>query len=335
MNKLWLHLLFVLLACFGCQPTTHANSGPAIESTQVIWDKSEFNGFTDLLYAQGLFFCTFREADSHVGGTDGTIRILVSTDGISWSSAASISKDGVDLRDPKLSEMPDGQPMLTMGGSVYNEGNIVKRTPHVAFSNNGIEWSELSELDMDNEWIWRVTWFDGVGYGMAYNSNDYGSLENPWDLKLFKTVDGLHYELVKEFDIPSHPSEATLRFDSDGRMIALLRRVGNGRIGSAAPPYTDWSWNETSYRLGGPNFLILPEGDMWAATRKVVIDGDEIQTSTILANMTLTSLQEALTFPSGGDTGYPGMVYLDGKLYVSYYSTLNGKNVILFSVVKM
>ena len=33
-------------------------------------------------------------------------------------------------------------------------------------------------------------------------------------------------------------------------------------------------------------------------------------------------------FPSGGDTSYPGMVIHDGKLWVSYYASHEGKAVI-------
>jgi hypothetical protein len=34
---------------------------------------------------------------------------------------------------------------------------------------------------------------------------------------------------------------------------------------------------------------------------------------------------ELVRFPSGGDTSYPGFVIHDGTLYVSYYSSHEGK----------
>ncbi|MAD80997.1 MAG: hypothetical protein QGF59_25915 [Pirellulaceae bacterium] len=57
---------------------------------------------------------------------------IVSDNGDRWESAALIAEDGIDLRDPKLSIMPDGWLMLIMGGSVYDDKgtedeNIVHR----------------------------------------------------------------------------------------------------------------------------------------------------------------------------------------------------------------
>jgi len=37
------------------------------------------------------------------------------------------------------------------------------------------------------------------------------------------------------------------------------------------------------------------------------------------------TLTEALKLPSGGDTSYSGMVLHDGKLWMSYYSSHEGK----------
>jgi hypothetical protein len=118
-------------------------------------------------------------------------------------------------------------------------------------------------------------------------------------------------------------------------MVALQRTESYGLIGHAKPPFTDWQWYTTSYILGGPDFLILPNGEMWASTRKVAFNNGQIETSTIVAKMTLDSFEEVLKLPSGGDTGYPGMVYEDGKLLISYYSSHEGKASIYFAVVEL
>ena len=51
------------------------------------------NAFTDLLRFRDRWWCTFREAESH-GDSIGTLRVLVSEDGDTWSSAAEIAEHG-------------------------------------------------------------------------------------------------------------------------------------------------------------------------------------------------------------------------------------------------
>src|SRR5688572_25627165 len=72
-----------------------------------IWDKGKHNAFTDLSRWRDKWYCVFREAEAHVGG-DGQLRVLESTDGKTWTSAALIEEAGIDLRDPHLSITKDG-----------------------------------------------------------------------------------------------------------------------------------------------------------------------------------------------------------------------------------
>ena len=97
--------------------STAPASEPEILSLQKVWDRGEHNAFTDLIRFQELWWCTFREAKDH-GPSIGQVRMIVSIDGENWESAALLTERDVDLRDPKLSIMPDGRLMLIMGGSV-------------------------------------------------------------------------------------------------------------------------------------------------------------------------------------------------------------------------
>ena len=65
----------------------------------------QHNAFTDLIRWHGKWYCTFREADAHVGG-DGKLRVLESADGKTWESVALVREEGIDLRDPKLRSRP-------------------------------------------------------------------------------------------------------------------------------------------------------------------------------------------------------------------------------------
>lgn len=295
---------------------------PSVLSVNKIWDQAEHSGLADLIFFRGNYFCSIRESDDHAGGRDGQIRIISSSDRIRWTSVALLSLSGTDLRDPMLSEMPDGRLLLTMGGSEYKRGKYQGCHPCVAFSANGSRWSDVEMLDMPQHWIWRVTWHKGAGYGVSYKTDPKDMENTPWVTTLFKTDDALTYTPITEFNVEKNPSEATLRFTSDDTMVALLRRQAPGVIGTAKPPYTRWKWTDIGFRLGGPNFLILPSGEMWAGSRLICA---EKMTRTALIKMTPKTYEPVIVLPSGGDTSYPGLVYRNGLLDMCYYSTHESK----------
>lgn len=304
-------------------------------SLKCIGNQANHNALTDLIDYNKTFLCCFREGEFHAGGKNGKIRILCSKNGLKWNEAALLNKKGIDLRDPMLSQMPDGSLMLNMGGSTYKGDKLITYSPHVAFSNNGLEWSSVVDLKMNREWIWRVTWHNGIGYGVSYHIPAIKNKKKPWLLKLFKTTNGIDYTLVKQLDISCHPSEVTLRFLPDGTMIALVRRHGNAWIGHSQAPYTQWNWFKSQYRLGGPNFIILPNGKMWAAARYFEREGGKRKARTALYKMGSSTLEPVLIFPSDGDTSYPGIVHRGDKLYISYYSSHETKTKVYFATLKL
>ena len=46
-------------------------------------------------------------------------------------------------------------------------------------------------------------------------------------------------------------------------------------------------------------------------------------------------MTEFLALPSGGDTSYPGLVWHDGLLWVSYYASHEGKTSIYLAKVRL
>ena len=146
---------------------------------------------------------------------------------------------------------------------------------------------------------------------------------------LYRSRDGLDWEWITEFRLPDNTwnaSETTLRFMPDGELIALVRPEW---IGTSRAPYTDWSWTKLKHRLGGPNFIRLPSGELWAASR-----GYGQAATTTLARMTRDSYDPVLTLPSGGDCSYPGMVWHDDLLWMSYYSSHEGKTSIYLTKIR-
>ncbi len=319
---------------------------PELISVEKIWDRGAHNAFTDLVRWRGKWYCTFREADGHVGG-DGKLRVLESADGKAWEPVALIAEEGIDLRDPKLSVTPKDQLMISAGGSVYRgTKTLLGMQPRVSFSSDGREWSAPRRILSEGEWLWRVTWHDGKAYGAAYSPpasrapKSAGTGGNPpasadGGLNLYSGHDGIHYERITRLDVPGHPNETTLRFLADDEMVAQVRREAGDRrgwIGRSRPPYTDWKWNEAGISLGGPNFLRLPDGSLWAAGRA---SSPGEGPKTIVARMSRDDYEPVLTLPSGGDTSYPGLVWHEGILWISYYSSHEGKSAIYLAKVKL
>lgn len=301
---------------------------PKIVSVQKIWDEAPHNAFTDLIRFQDKWYCTFREGRGHVGG-DGKLRVLTSTDGGKWESAALLAEKGIDLRDPKLSITPDKRLMIVAGGSIYQNKKFIGRQPRVAFSKNGRNWTHTQRVLVEGEWLWRVTWHDGRAYGVSRSlpTGKEDSVATLWTSR-----DGLHYELITQLDVPDRANETTLRFLPDGKMLALVRREkGNQRgwIGTSSRPYKQWKWHETEHRLGGPNFIRLPNGSLWAASRSYVGSA-----KTVLARFGSDVYEPILTLPSGGDCSYPGLAWHDGILWMSYYSSHEGKSSIYLAKIR-
>jgi len=312
-------------------------AGPEILSVAKIWDQGRHNAFTDLIRWHDKFYCAFREGDGHVGG-DGKLRVLESADGQKWEAVALVGEAGIDLRDPKLSITPDDRLMMVAGGSVYEGRTLKGLQPRVTFSKDAREWTPPARVLTEGEWLWRVTWYGGQAYGISYHVGPLEPAEAKaaaeWTVQLFSSKDGLRFEPVAKLAIPGRPSEATVRFLPSGEMVALVRRDGGNRrgwIGRSQPPYRDWSWKETEHQIGGPNFLRLPDGALWAAGRSYPGGA-----KTVLARMTADGGYEpVLSFPSGGDTSYPGMVWHQGELWMSYYSSHEGKTSIYVARIKV
>lgn len=328
--------LIATFALAGCasthhKPATKPVTRPTIVSVKKIWDKGPHNAFTDLIRFKDQWFCAFRESDAHVGGNGG-IRVLTSTDGESWNAVAFVTEQGIDLRDAKLSITPQGKLMMLCGGSTYEGKKLLGMQPRVAFSEDGKTWTAPQKILAKGDWLWRVTWHNGKAYGIAYN-NSAVKAADPWAVTLYSTTDGLKYDVITKLQVTDRPNESTVKFLPDGKMMAIVRREAgdqHGWLGTSSAPYTDWTWHDTGYRLGGPDLIVLPSGDIYSAGRNHV---GKVHTS--LFKVTPTSYEPVLDFPSGGDCSYPGLVWYDDILWMSYYSSHEGKTSIYLAKLKL
>jgi hypothetical protein len=314
-----------------------------------IWDAGEHNAFTDLIRFKNRFYCSFREGAGHVSGDDngGKVRILTSKDGKKWESAALLEVGGVDLRDPKLSVMPNNKIMVIMAGAVFDKQNVVEQLyPMVSFSDpSGKLFSTPEKSVVDpaiapsRDWIWRVTWHKGIGYGINYqlkeNARDRSSLKrDAWLVYLMRTVDGKYFEKVSRLNIPDLPNEATVRFDDKDSAYVLVRKEAGDKMGVLAKsgfPYNDWGYHDLDFRLGGPNFIFFDKNKLIIGTRLY-----ETVTSTgiLLADLN-GNILKTIKLKGSGDASYPGMLIYKKKLWVSYYSSHEAKTSIYMAQIPL
>ncbi len=114
-------------------------------------------------------------------------------------------------------------------------------------------------------------------------------------------------------------------------MMIIARRDGDdqmGMLGTSKPPYTDWSWEKLDFKLGGPDFEVVPINKILIGTR---VYSEEGPYTALLLGKKNEKFKEVRRLPSGGDTSYPGMFSIGGYVWLSYYSSHEGKASIYYT----
>ncbi len=296
---------------------------PELVSVKMIWNKAPHNAFTDLVRYDNKWYCTFREGEKHVGG-DGAIRVICSSDGDKWESAALFRKEGVDLRDPKLSITPDNRVMLHTGGSIYSGDKRTGFCPLVAFMDKTGTWTDPAEINIKDKWPWRPFWLDKTAYCCCYSEGSF----------LYRSSDGVNYEKVADLTPADFPNEAAFCKGTGDSLVMLLRREKGNRhalVGSSVSPFTQWRWTDSNWSIGGPALINIPGKGIFAAGRCSI---DKLS-RTVFGRVTAGGFFPLFILPSGGDCSYPGLVYLDGMLWISYYSAHNGNTAIYLAKIRL
>ncbi|MGE5296041.1 MAG: exo-alpha-sialidase, partial [Solirubrobacterales bacterium] len=126
-----------------------------------------------------------------------------------------------------------------------------------------------------------------------------------------------------------------------GTCYALVRRDAQGQVpcsailGVSGGDFTKWQWHDLGTEFngfGGPNFIQLPSGQ-WLAAGRMHQDG--VHTALCQIDMAEHKMTKLLKVPSGRDTSYPGLVWHNGLLYMSYYSGHEGKTSIYLAKIKI
>lgn len=311
-------------------------SNKKVEVKKIYGDGSTYCAFTSLIKREGTYYLAFREASTHVSPGDyGIIRVLSSNDGDVWNLKQTIKADEIDLRDPDLSVMPDGRLMIVCGARMMVNNAYVTRT-YVSFEQGDGFFctpfpAKIPEEAMSAQcsWLWRLSWYEGVGYGVCYGGDK---------LILLKTIDGINFDTVSPITINGQPSECQMKFKKDGSAIMLVRRDEGGKtkgyMGQSEYPYSNWTWKELEIYLAGEDFLI-DNNRLVVATRMTQNIG---QRTAVWFGDFDGNFNWCYTLPYGGlisnmgDTAYAGMLSENGEYWISYYAIYEGEKPCIFMV---
>ncbi len=339
MRKTPFVFVFVFLSVSSCLiGDVHAqiSTGEAVlKNLSMVWDAAPHNAFTDLIRFNDSWYVTFREATTHgvpgAAAPGGNIRILSSEDGLTWSPFALFEADSnEDLRDPVLTITPGGTLLLS---SAYAPLTAPTERQSVSWIYDGTSWSERYDVGDYDQWLWG---FDARGdhiYSISYGPISAGSSQ--WHTRLYRGTDGTDFQtLVPTLNTEPGTTEGALLFREDGSAVALVRDdtgSRHGLVGTATGDYTSWTWKSTGVQIGGPELVELPDGRLVAATR--LYDGN-VRTSLSFLDPEAGTLTEFLSVPSGGDTSYPGLVWHEDTLWMSYYASHEGKSKIYVAEIE-
>lgn len=301
------------------------------ESIVEVSSRAEHSAFCDLLLFKGVLIACYRQATNHVSD-DGRIETVVISAQGKLQHRQRIQFPQVDLRDPKLSIMPNGK-ILLFAYARHSATETRKRfTQAVCWSSeNGQTWSSARYFGPKNWWLWRLTWQDDKAYGFAYNRNQqridlYGGL--PYS-NFDCIVKGA---LSRDKHGFGYPNESDIYFDKKGTLHALVRRDADSYsalYGTSSFPYTRFSWHDLGCYIGGPKWIALETNATTNAYKSPVqflvggrsIEKRKLKTLIWHFDSEKKQLKSLLTLPSAGDNSYPGLVMQNSTLYALYYSS--------------
>lgn len=309
-----------------------APSDVKLLTVRKIWDRAPHNAFTDLIRFKDKWICAFREAPAHKGGSrDSSIRVIASDNTEKWDSVCSLADPRGDIRDAKLAILPDGRLMLLTAIQFFEPRNGLTHQPIAFYTSDSKTWEGPIDVGDAGTWMWGINVHNGVGYSIGYGTGKEKFV------RLYSTKDGRTFErVVDRFDVKAtHPNESSILFDDKDDTATVLLRCDPDPafIGTARPPYKDWTWKQTTTRVGGPKLTRTLDGSR-------ILGGGRLyepkpRMSLFWVDPDAAKLTECLTLPSGGDCSYPGFVWHNDVLHVSYYSSHEGKGCIYFARVEM
>ena len=291
-----------------------------LNAVQRVSTKGPHCAFVDMVKVQSNLLICYRKAVNHVSGHGQIETVLVNSTGKA-SHRQILRFPSVDLRDPKLSVMPNGKVLLIAYARHHDSANKTLFSQSVCWTSaDGETWSSPRYFGPTGWWLWRLRWHNEIAYGLAYNR-----AANRVDLYKGHPFGAMERMKTGVLSLQKHgkgyPNESDLWFDTKGTLHALVRRDADtysAMWGKSTPPYTRWQWTDLGTYIGGP---VLTQ---WSDNRLLVggrtIDNGQLKTAVWSLAPDTAKLQKEAVLPSSGDNSYPGMVVDKETLWFAYYS---------------
>lgn len=291
---------------------------------------------TDLLKHRGQYLLVHATSPWHFASTRCRLVVRSSRDGEDWSVLSEIRIPGEDVRDPKLAVI-NGRLFLYF---LRNTRKFMAEPTGNSYcvSDDGVTWSEPKELSITGWLPWRPKTPDGIIFYVPAYWWEHGKVV------LFQSTDGIEWSEVGTIYAGDKIDETAISFRPDGTMVMTARLEvdpnrwgyhpeGHTLIGTASPPYTDWTLSRShETRLDGP--CLFQVGERTYACGRRHVGGASYMGSVWGAKRTslYLVLPDRLVFlsdlPSCGDTAYAGVAAEDDSVLISYYTSPVGRDYI-------
>lgn len=301
-----------------------------IESVRCVFNNGEHNAFTDLCQFRGQLYLTFRSCpDGHMVFPTSRIRVMRSSDGVTWEQVCEFGVPERDVRDPHF--LVFGTRLFVYTGTWLCEENrdINHHLGYCMWSDDGEVWRGPRFLEGTyGHYIWRAAAFGGKAYLCGRRKRafartaDHGDGTRITESALMESDDGFVFKPVGFFQ-HEYGDETAFLFEPDGSLLAIARdgAAKNALMCRSQPPFTEWSRVKLARQIGGP-MLAKWAGGYLIGGRK---SEPEKPSRTALWWLVDDTLEEIAELPSGGDTSYPGFVALgDSDGLLSFYSSHEG-----------
>ncbi len=322
-----LYLTYVatgLIACAYVAPT--AQAATTLDWQVTAYADGNHNAFTDLIRWNGSYYLCFRHGGSHMS-MDGEIRVMKSADLKTWKPCGVLDTFGDD-RDPHFVAGDDRLFVYfgtwdlehESGHGLPNRGTVKS---YFATTQDGENWSKVQGVYEAPFWLWRVRRHDGFFYSPAYTAL---RPTPPFrETRLLRSTDGLNWTAVGTVTIDRMSGEADV-FWLPGGEVWLISRTGD-KAGDAEWFHSDAQMTKWTGKATG---VLIHSPAIASWNNRVFVAGrgrDQSGYVTKLWEIAGGKFVDLLTLPSGGDTGYPGLIAdpksLDAAVpsfFISWYS---------------
>jgi hypothetical protein len=207
-------------------------------------------------------------------------------------------------------------------------------------------WSEKIRTNLDGFVNWRLRVHAGKLYLSAYYGVDIYNNQHQGNLRLFTSLDGIHFLPISETPqiITKGAEEGEFIFDKEGNLWAVVRLEGSGSLLCFASKDAPDKWTTKFSKLKYDSSLLFEYNDVIYLIARKNLNGNATEvehpdkkqrfrnllrysfskkvTALYKINRDKMEIESILNFPSTGDTSFPAIAKKDEKsFYLLNYSS--------------